>query len=74
MTGSSPQALCWVRTPPIAMPWQRAMERGEVGSPIDAGTATELLFGPQIVRLVPGHLPLNAGERRRSWRLRLAGC
>ncbi len=39
--------------------WQRAQERGDVRPGIDADTATDLLFGPLVFRLMAGHLPLT---------------
>jgi len=39
--------------------WQRGVERGDVRPGVDADTATDLLFGPLIFRLMTGHLPLT---------------
>lgn len=39
--------------------WQRAQERGDVRPGIDSDTATDLLFGPLVFRLMAGHLPLT---------------
>lgn len=46
----------------IAELWQRATDRGEVRSGITAGTATDVLFGPLIFRLLTGHAPLTDEE------------
>lgn len=43
----------------IATLWQRGVERGDVRPGVDADTATDLLFGPLIFRLLTGHLPLT---------------
>lgn len=43
----------------IATLWHRAVERGEANPDIDAETATDLLFGPLIFRLMSGHQPLT---------------
>ncbi|MCW2876826.1 MAG: TetR/AcrR family transcriptional regulator [Sphaerisporangium sp.] len=43
----------------IAELWQRAVERGEVDPAVDVETATDLLFGPLIFRLLAGHAPLD---------------
>jgi AcrR family transcriptional regulator len=42
--------------------WHRALERGEANPDIDAETATDLLFGPLIFRLMSGHQPLTPEE------------
>jgi AcrR family transcriptional regulator len=39
--------------------WHRATQRGDVRPGIDADTATDLLFGPLVFRLMTGHLPLT---------------
>ena len=39
--------------------WQRAQERGDVRPEVDADTATDLLFGPLVFRLMAGHLHLT---------------
>lgn len=46
----------------VAELWNRALARGEVNSTISAGTATDLLFGPLIFRLMTGHAPLTEQE------------
>ena len=43
----------------IAAIWQRGVERGDVRPGVDADTATDLLFGPLVYRLMTGHLPLT---------------
>jgi AcrR family transcriptional regulator len=43
----------------IAQLWKRALERGEVRPDIDVETATDLLFGPLIFRVMTGHAPLT---------------
>jgi AcrR family transcriptional regulator len=43
----------------VAVLWQRGVERGEVRGGIDVDTATDLLFGPLVFRLMTGHLPLT---------------
>ncbi|WP_112247628.1 TetR/AcrR family transcriptional regulator [Kribbella monticola] len=43
----------------VAELWERALRRGEVNPAISAGTATDLLFGPLIFRLLTGHAPLT---------------
>jgi AcrR family transcriptional regulator len=43
----------------IATLWQRGIDRGDVRPGIDADTATDLLFGPLVFRLMTGHLPLT---------------
>ena len=43
----------------IATLWQRGVERGDVRAGIDVDTATDLLFGPLVFRLMTGHLPLT---------------
>jgi AcrR family transcriptional regulator len=43
----------------IATLWRRALDRGEVQETIDVETATDLLFGPLIFRLMSGHAPLT---------------
>jgi AcrR family transcriptional regulator len=42
--------------------WQRALDRGEVKPEISAETATDVLFGPLIFRLMTGHAPLTREE------------
>ncbi|MFF2014582.1 TetR/AcrR family transcriptional regulator [Paenibacillus sp. NPDC058177] len=42
--------------------WERALARGEVKANIDVETATDILFGPLIFRLMSGHAPLNDEE------------
>jgi AcrR family transcriptional regulator len=39
--------------------WRRAVARGEVRASVEADTATDLLFGPLIFRLISGHAPLT---------------
>jgi AcrR family transcriptional regulator len=46
----------------IAELWQRATDRGEVKPGITAGTATDVLFGPLIFRLLTEHAPLTPKE------------
>src|SRR5882757_7037993 len=46
----------------IADLWQRAVDRGEVDPDISAGTATDLLFGPLIFRLMTDHTALTEKE------------
>lgn len=46
----------------IATLWQRAVDRGEAKPGIDAETATDILFGPLIFRLMAGHQPLTPEE------------
>ena len=43
----------------VATLWQRGVERGEVNDDVDADTATDLLYGPLVLRLMSGHLPLT---------------
>jgi AcrR family transcriptional regulator len=43
----------------IAELWRRGLTRDEVRSDVDAETATDILFGPLIFRLLSGHMPLN---------------
>jgi AcrR family transcriptional regulator len=42
--------------------WQRALDRDEVDPDIAPGTATDILFGPLIFRLLTGHAPLTRDE------------
>ena len=44
----------------VATVWERAVTRGETRDGIDADTATDLLFGPVVFRLLAGHRPLTA--------------
>jgi AcrR family transcriptional regulator len=49
----------------VATLWQRGVQRGDVRPGVDVDTATDLLFGPLVFRLLTGHLPLTdeaAGE------------
>jgi AcrR family transcriptional regulator len=46
----------------IAALWQRALDRGEADPDVDAETATDILFGPLIFRLMSGHQPLTEAE------------
>ncbi len=46
----------------VATLWQRAVDRGEVKPSIDAETATDILFGPLIFRVMTGHKPLTQEE------------
>jgi tetracycline repressor-like protein len=39
--------------------WARGVERGDVRSDVDVDTATDLLFGPLLFRLMTGHRPLT---------------
>ncbi|WP_020387671.1 TetR/AcrR family transcriptional regulator [Kribbella catacumbae] len=43
----------------VAELWQRALDRGEVDPEITADTATDVLFGPLIFRLMTGHQALT---------------
>ena len=43
----------------VARLWQRGLERGDVRGDVDADTATDLIFGPLVFRLMTGHLPLT---------------
>ena len=43
----------------VATLWQRGVDRGDVRPGIDVDTATDLLFGPLVFRLLTGHLPLT---------------
>lgn len=43
----------------VAELWQRALDRGEVNPEISAATATDVLFGPLIFRLMTGHAELT---------------
>jgi hypothetical protein len=42
--------------------WQRALDRGDGNPDITAATATDLLFGPLVFRLMAGHAPLTEEE------------
>jgi AcrR family transcriptional regulator len=44
----------------VARLWQRGVDRGDVRPGVDVDTATDLLFGPLVFRLLTGHLPLTA--------------
>jgi AcrR family transcriptional regulator len=57
----------------IATLWERALKRGEANPSIDAETATDLLFGPLIFRLMSGHQPLNPVEADKIAAAALAG-
>ncbi|HWD03458.1 MAG TPA: TetR/AcrR family transcriptional regulator [Amycolatopsis sp.] len=46
----------------IATLWQRAIDRGEANPDVDVETATDLVFGPLIFRLMSGHRPLTPEE------------
>jgi hypothetical protein len=39
--------------------WARGVERGDVRADVDVDTATDLLFGPLLFRLMTGHRPLS---------------
>lgn len=39
--------------------WERGLARGDVRAEVDVDTATDLLFGPLVFRLMTGHLPLT---------------
>ena len=39
--------------------WERGLARGDVRTEVDVDTATDLLFGPLVFRLMTGHLPLT---------------
>jgi AcrR family transcriptional regulator len=43
----------------VATLWQRGVDRGDVRPGVDVDTATDLLFGPLVFRLLTGHLPLT---------------
>src|SRR6478735_10702896 len=43
----------------VARLWERGVERGDVRADVDVDTATDLLFGPLVFRLMTGHLPLT---------------
>jgi AcrR family transcriptional regulator len=45
----------------VARLWQRGVERGDTRATVDVDTATDLLFGPLVFRLMTGHLPLTEG-------------
>ncbi|MBC6459939.1 TetR/AcrR family transcriptional regulator [Actinomadura sp. HBU206391] len=46
----------------IAELWRRAVDSGDADGSVDAGTATDLLFGPLVFRLLAGHAPLSEPE------------
>jgi len=48
----------------VATLWQRGVERGDVNPAVDAETATDLLFGPLVFRLLSGHQPLDDSSAR----------
>lgn len=39
--------------------WERGLARGDVRAEVDVDSATDLLFGPLVFRLMTGHLPLT---------------
>ena len=39
--------------------WERGLARGDVRTEVDVDTATDLLFGPLVFRLMTGHHPLT---------------
>jgi AcrR family transcriptional regulator len=43
----------------VATLWQRGVERGDVRPGLDVDTATDLLFGPLVFRLLTGHVSLT---------------
>lgn len=43
----------------VATLWQRGVERGDVRPGVDVETATDLMFGPLVFRLMTGHTPLT---------------
>jgi len=43
----------------VATLWQRGLERGDVRAGVDVETATDLLLGPLVLRLMTGHLPVT---------------
>lgn len=49
----------------IAELWQRAVDRGETRAGVDAETATDILFGPLVFRLLTRHQPLTDSEADR---------
>jgi AcrR family transcriptional regulator len=57
----------------IAELWQRALDRGEAKPDIDAETATDILFGPLIFRLMTGHQPLTEAEANKISAAALGG-
>jgi AcrR family transcriptional regulator len=46
----------------VAELWQRAVDRGEADRSVDVETATDILFGPLVFRLMCGHAPLTESE------------
>jgi AcrR family transcriptional regulator len=57
----------------VAELWRRALDRGEADPGIDVETATDLVFGPLIFRLLAGHLPLTRAEADRIAAAALTG-
>ncbi|MFI7604319.1 TetR/AcrR family transcriptional regulator [Micromonospora sp. NPDC049366] len=49
----------------IAVLWRRAVERGEARPGVDADTATDVLFGPLVFRLLTHHQPPTEAEADR---------
>jgi AcrR family transcriptional regulator len=43
----------------FAQLWDRGVRRGEVSPDVDVDTATDLMFGSLLFRLMTGHLPLT---------------
>jgi AcrR family transcriptional regulator len=39
--------------------WERGVQRGDVSPDVDVDTATDVLLGPLLFRLMTGHLPLT---------------
>jgi AcrR family transcriptional regulator len=61
-TGGAAYFRAWFlarRRTAVARLWQRGAERGDVRPEVDVETATDLLFGPLVFRLMTGHLPLT---------------
>jgi AcrR family transcriptional regulator len=49
----------------VAELWHRAVRRGEAVPGVDVDTATDVLFGALVLRLMAGHIALGAGEADR---------
>ncbi len=49
----------------VAELWRRAVLRGEAAPGVDADTATDVLFGALVFRLMAGHQPLGPDEAGR---------
>ncbi|MFJ4848142.1 TetR/AcrR family transcriptional regulator [Streptomyces sp. NPDC088733] len=46
----------------VAQLWERLVAEGRARPGVSAGTATDLLFGPLVFRLMTGHAPLDAEQ------------